>query len=93
VLPRLGLLANCCYSWAEKRKIRGIVLVSAYHTDLGEPTEKEAEYFDRPWDFEAIRNNAGFIIQYSSPSDSLVPIAEQRYVAEQTWPFHSQQRL
>ncbi|KAG2172021.1 hypothetical protein INT43_001498 [Umbelopsis isabellina] len=69
--------------WAEKHKIRGIVLVSAYHSDLGEPTEKEAEYFDRPWDFEAIRNNAGFIIQYSSPSDKLVPIAEQRYVSEQ----------
>jgi predicted alpha/beta hydrolase family esterase len=70
-------------SYAEKHKVKGIVLISAYHTDLGIPSEKEAEYFSRPWDFQAIRDNCTFIIQYSSPDDHLVPIAEQRYVAQQ----------
>lgn len=63
--------------------MKGIVLVSGYHTDLGETSEKEAEYFIRPWNFPAIRNNCAFIIQYASPNDDLVPITEQRYVAEQ----------
>jgi predicted alpha/beta hydrolase family esterase len=71
------------YSYAEEHKVKGIVLVSAYHTDLGIPSETEAEYFSRPWNFPAIRDNCSFIIQFSSPDDHLVPIAEQRYVAEQ----------
>ncbi|KAH8556932.1 Alpha/Beta hydrolase protein [Umbelopsis sp. PMI_123] len=69
--------------YAEKHKVKGIVLVSGYHTDLGVPSEKQAEYFSHPWNFQAIRDNCTFIIQFASPDDHLVPIAEQRYVAQQ----------
>lgn len=63
--------------------MKAIVLVSGYHTDLGEPSEVEAEYFSRPFKYDGIRNNCDFIIQFASPNDDLVPITEQKYVAEQ----------
>lgn len=66
--------------------MKGIVLVGAYHTDLGDPDEVEAEYFRQPFDYATIRDNCTFIIQYASPNDEFVPIAEQRYVAEQLKP-------
>ncbi|KAI9286349.1 putative hydrolase rbbp9 [Umbelopsis sp. AD052] len=69
--------------YAETHKVKGIVLASGYHTDLGVPSEIEAEYFSRPWNFQAIRDNCTFILQYASPDDHLVPIAEQRFVAQQ----------
>ncbi|KAI1319097.1 putative hydrolase rbbp9 [Mortierella claussenii] len=67
--------------YIESRKVKGVVLVSAYHSDLGDVSEREAGYFNRPWNWDAISANAEWIIQYSSPSDDLVPIAEQREVA------------
>ncbi|KAG0057469.1 putative hydrolase rbbp9 [Gryganskiella cystojenkinii] len=65
----------------ESRKVKGVVLVSAYHSDLGDISEREAGYFNRPWNWDAISGNASWIIQFSSPSDHLVPIDEQRNVA------------
>ncbi|ORY06970.1 alpha/beta-hydrolase [Basidiobolus meristosporus CBS 931.73] len=69
--------------YAEKYKVKGIVLVSAYHTDLGDEWEAKSEYFSKEWHWDSIRNNSDWIIQFGSPDDSLVPIAEQRYVHEQ----------
>ncbi|GAB5589987.1 Putative hydrolase rbbp9 [Umbelopsis nana] len=69
--------------YAETHKVKAIVLVSGYHTDLGEPSEVEAEYFSSPFKYDGIRNNCDFIIQFASPNDDLVPITEQKYVAEQ----------
>ncbi|RUS35250.1 putative hydrolase RBBP9-like protein [Jimgerdemannia flammicorona] len=70
--------------YAETHKVLGLVLVSAYHTDLGIPTERQAEYFSRPWNWSAISQNAKWILQFASPTDELVPVAEQRHVAEMT---------
>ncbi|KAF9189955.1 putative hydrolase rbbp9 [Haplosporangium sp. Z 767] len=67
--------------YAESWEVKGIVLVSAYHSDLGDPSERESGYFNRPWNWDAISNNVQWITQFSSPSDHLVPIDEQRYVA------------
>ena len=41
----------------------GIVLVSTYYTTLGLAMEENSEYFRTPWDWAAIRKNAGFVIQ------------------------------
>ncbi|KAF9400981.1 putative hydrolase rbbp9 [Mortierella sp. AD011] len=67
--------------YIETRKVKGVVLVSAYHSDLGDASEREAGYFNRPWNWDAISGNSNWIIQFSSPSDHLVPIEEQREVA------------
>lgn len=33
----------------EKHQVRGVVLVAACHTDLGDEGERESEYYNRPW--------------------------------------------
>lgn len=68
--------------YAEKNKILGSVLVAPYHTDLGEESEKESGYFNRQWDWKAIKKNQKFIIQFNSTDDPWIPIEEARFVHE-----------
>jgi len=67
---------------AETVPLLGSVLVGAYHTDLGMPTEKVSGYFDRPWNWEKIRKNQRWIIQFASQNDPWIPIEEARTVHE-----------
>jgi hypothetical protein len=66
---------------AETRKLRGLVLVAAYDSDLGDELEAASGYFSRPFDWAAIASNAGFVLQFAGARDRLVPIAVQRRVA------------
>lgn len=66
--------------YAENNKILGTVLVAGYHTDLGMIEEKLSGYFDKPWDWENIKNNQKFIIQFNSKDDPFIPIEEARFV-------------
>ena len=69
--------------FAEKNNILGSVLVGAYHTDLGIEKEKLSGYFDRPWDFDAIKKNQQWISVFASKDDPWIPISEPRFLAEQ----------
>ncbi len=40
---------------AEKNKLYSLILVSACYTDLDDESEKISGYYDRPWEWEAIR--------------------------------------
>ncbi|ELU07886.1 hypothetical protein CAPTEDRAFT_223996 [Capitella teleta] len=40
-------------------------------------------YFDRPWEWKKIKENAGFIVQFGSTDDHAVPFKEQQEVASQ----------
>ena len=64
--------------FAEKNKILGTVLVGAYYTDLGDENEKESGYFDKLWDWQLIKNNQKWIIQFASTDDPFIPIEEAR---------------
>lgn len=66
--------------FAEKHPILGSVLVGAYYTDLGMETEKEAEYFKTPWDWEAIKNNQSWISLFASQDDPWIPVEEPRHL-------------
>lgn len=68
--------------FAETNRLLGSVIVGGYHTDLGLATEKQSGYFNRPWKWDAIIRNQKWIIQFSSPNDPWIPIAEARYVHE-----------
>jgi predicted alpha/beta hydrolase family esterase len=59
----------------------GLVLVSAYTTDQGDAGEAASGYFNRPWQWELIKQNSGFIIQYGSTDDPFLPWSEQQEVA------------
>ena len=69
--------------FAETDKLFGSVLVGAYVTDLGIETEKLSGYFNRPWNWPAIKENQNFIIQFASTDDPWIPIAEARMVHQQ----------
>jgi len=58
----------------EMQRLAGAVLVCPYHTDLGEENEKASHYFDEPWDWKSIKNNAEILIQFSSTNDEFIPI-------------------
>ena len=75
--------AEAAMRFAESNKIEGLILVSACHTDLGDSNERASGYYSRPWQWEQIRSNTKWILQYHSTDDPLVPIAEADFVAEQ----------
>lgn len=69
--------------YAETHRLLGSVLVGCYHSDLNLPKEKESGYFNRPWNWEAIKNNQKWILQFASTNDPWIPIAEPRFVSKQ----------
>jgi len=66
--------------YAEKHKIFGSILVAACYTDLGVPEEKISRYYDKPWNWEAIKNNQQWIAQFASVDDQFIPIKEARFI-------------
>ncbi len=64
-----GAIAAIIY--AQNNKILGSVLVAGYATDLGMASEKASGYFDQPWNWQAIKDNQRFIIQFASTDDPL----------------------
>jgi len=75
-----GALAAMRY--AEENKIKGSVIVGACYTDLSDKDEKKSHYYDSPWDWEAIRNNQEWVIQFNSTDDPYIPIEEPRHIHE-----------
>jgi len=62
--------------------LRGVVLVAAAHTDMGDEGERASGYFNRPWDWEAMKRGADRIALFHGTDDHLIPVREARYVAE-----------
>lgn len=75
-----GALAAMKY--AEEHKLEGIVIVAAAHTDLGDDKEKASGYFDEPWQWEKMKNNTKWIIQFASTNDPYIPIEEAHHVRD-----------
>lgn len=69
--------------YAETQRIFGSVLVGAYHTDLGIRSERMSGYFDDPWNWDAIKANQNWIVQFASSSDPFIPIEEPRHIHDQ----------
>ncbi|PRP87934.1 hypothetical protein PROFUN_02671 [Planoprotostelium fungivorum] len=66
----------------EDTKVFGVVLISSYTSDLGDANERSSGYFNREWNWEKMKQNAKWVIQYHSRDDHLVPISEGRKVHE-----------
>lgn len=66
--------------YAESNKIYGSVLVAACHTDLGDSNEKISGYYNRPWQWDKIKANQNWIVQFHSTDDRGIPVEEARYV-------------
>lgn len=69
--------------FAEQYKVGGVVLVSAYHTHLGDRLEEKSGYFSRPWEWDNVKKNVPWICQFASSDDPFLPWEEQEEVAKQ----------
>ncbi len=74
----------CCNPLIHRQPITstGIVLVSPCYTDLGWASERAAGWYSRPWLWNNTKANAGFIMQFSSTNDGLIPWREHQHVHE-----------
>ncbi len=69
--------------YLETHKLLGAVVIGVNYTDLGDPGEKESGYYDTPWQWGMIKNNAKWIVQFCSPEDPYIPINEPLFISEQ----------
>jgi len=69
--------------FAEENKVFASILIGAYYTDLGYENEKASGYFDDPWQWDAIKNNQKWIVQFASKDDAWIPVSEPRFIHEQ----------
>lgn len=74
--------AAAAMRYAETRRVFAIILVGAYTSDLGDENERESGYFSRPWEWERIKSNVKYIIQFGSTDDPFLPWEEQQDVAD-----------
>lgn len=72
--------AEACMRYAEQYPVLGLVLVTPYVTHMNNGHEKESGYFDYEWKPNDIRNNAKWIIQFSSDDDPFISYKEQSQV-------------
>ena len=73
--------AEAAMRYLERWPLRGCVLVCACHTDLGCKNEKKSGYYSRPWPWDVIKSNAGWILQFHSKDDPFIPQEEADFVA------------
>ena len=64
----------------EENKCRLAIIVGAYHTDLGDELEKKSGYFDEPWKWNQIKENAKKIVIFASRDDPYIPIEQARFI-------------
>lgn len=87
--------AVCAMRLLEQHRLAGAVLVAACHTDLGHKSEAISHYYPRSetserfqtgdggeWKWDAIKRNAGFILQFHSHDDCFIDFKEARFVAD-----------
>lgn len=68
--------------YLEDNRCRLAILVGAYHTDLGSEHEKKSGYFDEPWQWGTIKDNAEKIVIFASRDDPYIPISEPLFIKE-----------
>lgn len=61
---------------AQERRVRGLVLVAPYYTDLGLDVVRRAGWVGDPWDWDRIKANTGDIAVFHSDEDPYVSQTE-----------------
>lgn len=68
--------------YLEHEKLLGAIVIGVNHTDLGYEEEKESGYYSDPWQWENIKKNSKWIVQFSSLDDPYISIEEPRLIHE-----------
>ncbi len=66
--------------YAEHHKLLGTLLVGACYTDLGYKSERISGYYDKPWQWDTIKENQQWILQLASSDDPCIPIEQARHI-------------
>ncbi|XP_035689208.1 serine hydrolase RBBP9-like [Branchiostoma floridae] len=74
--------AEAAMRYAEQYQVFGIVLVSACVTDLGDENERASGYYSRPWQWDKVKANTRWVVQFGSRDDPFIPWEEQQQVAQ-----------
>jgi len=74
--------AAAILKFLEENKCKLAIIVGAYHSDLGDELEKKSGYFDEPWKWDQIKNNAKKIVIFASQDDPYIPVSEPRLIKE-----------
>ena len=69
--------------YTETHDVRGSILISPSHTDLGEELEKESGYFDEPWNWKAIKSHQKKLLVVWGDDDPYIPQREFAYIVLQ----------
>jgi len=72
--------------YAENHKIKGSVLISPSCTDLDDELEKQSGYYDKPWDWTAIKANQEKIALFYDDADPYIPQTEFELITSKLQP-------
>jgi predicted alpha/beta hydrolase family esterase len=67
--------------YAETHKILGSILLSPCYTDLGDDVERQSGYYDKPWQWAAIKANQKKIALVFGDDDPYISQSEFAYIA------------
>ena len=68
--------------YAESHKLRGSILISPSHTDLGDDLEIQSGYFKDSWNWQKVKDNQQNIALVYGDDDPYIPQTEFQYIAE-----------
>jgi hypothetical protein len=68
--------------YLETHRAEGAVIVGACHTDLGDEKDKAGGYYESEWQWDAIKRNVSWIVQFASIDDPYIPIEEARFIKQ-----------
>jgi pimeloyl-ACP methyl ester carboxylesterase len=78
--------AQAALRYAETHRLKGVVLVSATFSDLGDAGERASGYYpqgeENPYDFEAMRANVPVWHQFHSDDDPFIPLKEAERIRD-----------
>lgn len=72
--------------FTETNKIKGSVLISPCYTDTGDELERQSGYYDKPWNWERIKNNQTKIALFYGDDDPYIPQEEFEHIASKINP-------
>lgn len=73
-----GAVATLRY--LETHRLAGAILIGCNYTDLGFEDEKEAGWYEAPWQWEKIKANAGWVVQIHGEDDPYFDTTEPKYI-------------
>jgi len=75
-----GAVASLRY--LENHQLYGAIVIGTNYTDMGEESEKESGYYGAPWQWDKIKSNTGWIVQFISTDDPYIPMTETQFIHE-----------